>query len=121
MNKTSKTKMWLPTLFIALTSCAGVSRGCSGCVAEEFGSDWIVVQQRMLDGKPYNCWQPRNVSIANEGQSDGIYWKDSSGHLIHIAGQYIRVQVVNNDFTSAAKLVGVDLSRCVGGAYEEKK
>lgn len=106
---------WLP--IIVLAGCAGLGRECSSCNAENFGSDWIIVQQRQTDGRVYNCWLLRDTSVANEGASDGIYWKSMDGHLVHIAGQYSRVQVENGKFKDAAKLVGIDAELCRSGAY----
>ena len=102
-------------LFIA--GCAGMRRGCSSWYASSFGSDWIIVQYR-FDGTPINCWKLEDTSVDNEGQSDGIYWKDGhSGHLVHIAGWYNRVQIANRDFKNAAELLGVDLAKCGNGRY----
>jgi hypothetical protein len=97
--------------------CAGVSRDLSSKIASEIGADWIVVQYR-FDGTPINCWKLNDAGISNEPASDGIFWKDSTtGHLVHISGWYNRVQVVNRDFLSAARLVGVDAAACDSGVY----
>lgn len=106
---------WLLGLLV-FSSCAGWGRGCSSWTAENMGADWIVVQYRS-DGHPINCWKLNDTSVANESNSDGVYWKQDS-HLIHISGWYNRVQVFNNDFTQAAKLMGIDLERCVNGRYK---
>ncbi len=95
---------------LLLVGCAGASRDCSGCNAERFGADWIVVQYRM-DGEPLNCWQLHGKAVANEVNSDGIWWVADSGHLVHISGHYNRVQVTGSDFEAAAKEVGIDLKR----------
>ncbi len=110
--------------FLLLVGCAGMARDCSSCSASSFGSDWIIVQYG-FDGKPINCWQEQNAAISNEKGTDGIYWEHNSwehnSHLIHISGRYNRVQVFNKDFAGAAKSIGVDLDKCVGGAYGEVK
>ena len=103
-------------LFLFLTGCAGISRGCSSWYAGAAGANWIIVQYG-FDGKPINCWKLQNVSVSNEEGSDGIYWKDESGHLVHISGWYNRVQVSGNNFKEAAELVGVDLSKIKNGKY----
>lgn len=110
-------------LCMLLASCAGFQRGCSSCTAQNFGSDWIIVQFG-TDGKPFNCWRLEGVSVANEEHSDGIYWQSSDGHLVHISGFYNRVQVSGTflsdreeRFQAAARKVGVDLSKCKDGAY----
>jgi hypothetical protein len=100
-----------------LTGCAGFGRSCSSWNAENFGSDWIIVQYGM-DGTPINCWKLVNVSVTNETGSDGIYWKDSeTSHLIHISGWYNRVQVADGRFKEAADLVGVKLEYVKNGKY----
>lgn len=109
--------VWLALFSLWLAGCAGFERGCSSEVATSFGADWIVVQQRATDGKPYNCWLLQNVSVANEGHSDGVYWASSDGHLVHIAGQYARVQVKDGKWKNAAHLIGIDSELCREGAY----
>lgn len=104
--------------FFLLAGCAGTMRDCSSCTAENFGADWIVVQYA-ASGQINNCWSLRNVGITNEPSSDGIFWRSPAGHLVHIGGWYARVQVVNNDFEGAAKLLGVEYSHCKDGKYIE--
>ena len=110
--------MKLRTILVALllTGCAGMQRDCSSCNASSFGGDWIVVQYR-FDGSPINCWQMRNTPITNETQSDGIYWQDRGGHLVHIAGWHNRVQVQGERWEEAAAALGIEESRCKNGVY----
>lgn len=110
-----------------LFSCAGWDRGCSSWIASDFGADWVIVQIG-YSGKPFNCWQLHDVAVTNEPQTDGIYWKSTDGHLVHISGWYNRVQVytyngllTKKGWENAAKQVGVDLDRCTGGVYLEAK
>jgi hypothetical protein len=105
----------LTCLFVS--GCAGWGRSCSSWQAENFGTDWIVVQYRM-DGAPINCWVLHSTSITNEDKSDGIYWKDpTSGHLVHISGWYNRIQVDSGNFQQAANLLGIEIQACVNGKY----
>ncbi len=107
-------------LFVFLAGCAGMSRSCASCKAENFGADWIVVQYK-YDGVPMNCWRLADVSITNETSSDGIYWKDTrTGHLVHISGWYNRVQVFGANYRDAAVLLGIDLDQCDNGAYPSR-
>jgi len=106
---------YMPLVF--LCGCAGLARDCSSCNAESFGSQWIIVQYG-FDGTPINCWQEMNAAVSNESGTDGIYWKHGP-HLVHISGFYSRVQVANNDFSSAANAIGIDLARCSGGIYKK--
>ncbi len=106
--------------FVALlgfvVGCAGVERDCASCNASNFGSDWIVVQYE-YNGTPINCWKLPDTAITNEEHTDGIFWREPSGHLVHISGWYNRVQVVGGDYPGAAKSLGIDMSRCSDGAY----
>lgn len=77
-----------------------------------------MVVQFDTQGRPFNCWKMQGVSIDNEPHSDGVWWKDSAGHLIHISGWYNRVQVAGGNFTSAAQALGVDADRCTNGVYK---
>lgn len=114
---------WLKAVgALALVGCAGTMRSCHGCMAEEMGADWIVVQYK-TDGIPMNCWRLPGTSVANEQGSDGIHWYETSGHLVHISGWYNRVQVSHGDWAGAARTIGVDLESCGDGKYSptEKK
>jgi hypothetical protein len=97
--------------------------GCAGFQCNEnFGNtlflsaDWIVLQYG-YNGDPINCWELKDTAITNEEKTDGIYWREPSGHMIHISGWYNRVQVTNNDWKGAALAVGVDDARCKDGTY----
>lgn len=105
--------------FVFLVGCAGWQRDCSSYTAKQLGSDWVVVQYG-FDGAPINCWKLDGVGIANEEHSDGIFWQQSGGHLVHISGWYNRVQVGSGGFASAAKAIGVDIERCTNGKYVSK-
>jgi hypothetical protein len=109
-------RLFILGFFLMMAGCAGFQRGCSSCTAQSFGSDWIVVQYA-ANGDPINCWRLQNVSIANETNSDGVYWKEGSGHLVHISGWYNRVQVDGGRFEEAARLLGVELSKITNGKY----
>lgn len=89
----------------------GVSRGCSGCFATAVGADWVVVQLD-LEGTPFRCWELHGVSIANEAQSDGIYWEEENGNLVHISGLYNRVQVENEAWGAAFASLGLTQETC---------
>ena len=109
-----KNKMKIKYLLLALglTSCAGFSRSCSSTIATEFGGDWIVVKTDM-NGKAFRCWRLEGVSVTNEPQSDGIYWKTNEGHLVHVSGSYDRIQVTGNDWSSAYKELGITVGECL--------
>lgn len=97
---------------LLFVGCAGVSRSCSSCNAEEFGADWVIVQMD-LNGTPFRCWELPNTSVTNESQSDGVYWKDSvTGNLVHLSGHYNRVQVVGGNWDRAFEDLGLTKAIC---------
>lgn len=109
----------LIALSSALSGCSGLWRGFSSWQAENFSSDWIIVQND-YEMIPKMCWRLANTSVTNENGTDGIYWLDPhEAHLVHISGWYNRVQVANGDWGGAAERLGVDLNRCRNGRYEK--
>lgn len=110
-------KYWyLLLVLVLLSGCAGLGRGCPSIWASAAGADWIIVQYG-LDGSPIAAWKLTNVSVANEQNSDGIYWKEGSGHLVHVSGWYNRVQVAGGDYQNAAKLLGIEVDKIQNGRY----
>lgn len=82
------------------------------------GSDWIVVQFDQ-SGRPFNCWKLHGAAVDNN-EGGNVDWKDpANGHLVHITGWENRVQVQGGDFTSAAKLLGIDAAKCDNGIYHQ--
>lgn len=101
---------------VVLLGCAGVQRDCSSSCASNLGGDWVLVQYR-FDGTPINCYQLKDTPITNEPHSDGVYWQDEGGHLVHISGWVNRVQVSGGKYDEAAKTLGVDMKFCKNGVY----
>lgn len=106
----------IAALALFLAGCAEFERDCSSSCASNLGGDWIIVQYRM-DGTPINCWELRSTAVSNEQGTDGIFWQDPGGHLVHISGWYNRVQVHNNNWIGAANTLGVDDNLCKNGVY----
>jgi hypothetical protein len=104
-----------PALLL-LAGCASWERDCNSKVSSTFGGNWIVLQYG-FDGTPINCWKLENTAITNETGTDGIYWQDPDGHLVHISGWYNRVQINGSNWDGAAKSIGVELVRCTNGKY----
>lgn len=104
-------------IVLFLTGCAGIERDCGSSCATSFGGDWIVVQYR-ADGSPINCWRLKDTAISNEPHTDGVFWQDPGGHLVHISGWYNRVQVQGNRWEEAARSIGVNDTLCKNGVYQ---
>lgn len=106
-------------LLFLLVGCAGTMRDCSSCNAESFGSAWLIVQYN-YDSKPMNCWHYDDVAITTEG-SNGIFWKDpKSGNLIHVSGIALnRVQISGDNWENASEHLGIKLTACHNGRYDE--
>ena len=115
-----KTTLRIALAATLLLGCAGIQRDCSSCWASNTGGNWIIVQYR-FDGTPINCWELRNTPVDNEGHTDGIFWQDKGGHLVHISGWYNRVQVQSERWEEAAATLGVDEARCKNGVYQPSK
>ena len=98
-------------ILLGLVSCAGVERSCSACGAGAMGSDWVVVQYAM-DGTPLRCWSLEDVSVANETNSDGIYWLSEGGNLVHLSGQYNMIQVQTGRWEQAYEELGLSKQVC---------
>lgn len=99
-------------MLLMLTSCAAIDRSCSSCLATNIGADWIVVELAEVDGTPYRCWELRGVSVVSEQGSDGIYWKNNQGNLVHVAGSYDYVQVKNNRWDDAFAQINMTREAC---------
>jgi hypothetical protein len=111
-------RYWAITLL--LFGCAGTQRGCASGCASELGADWVIVQMD-LNGRPFRCWALAGVSVGNESASDGIYWQERSGNLLHISGHYNRVQVTGGDWNAAYRELGLTQATCAtiaGSQYD---
>lgn len=104
-------KIAIAFCMLFVVGCAGLNKSCASCTAENFASDWVVVQLD-LSGKPFRCWALQNVSISNEGQSDGIWWENQQGNLVHISGLYNRVQVRNDNWNDAYSELALTKETC---------
>ena len=78
----------------------GCDRHMSSWKASSYGSDWLVVQYSQ-NGDVINYWELNNKSVGSEESSDGIYFKDNSGNVVHLSGHYIYVQA--SDMEAAKK------------------
>lgn len=104
-------RLWKLIPMFLLVGCAGLARDCSAGCASSLGSDWIIAQYN-YSGEQIHCWKLNDRSVGNEPSSDGIFWTDNNGHLVHIGGWYTRVQVVNGNYESAASNNNIDLKGC---------
>jgi len=81
--------------------------------ATHVGADWVIVELTETDAIPYRCWMLDDISIVSEDSSDGIYWENPEGELVHISGSYDYVQVDSKDWASALAQVNMDIPTCL--------
>lgn len=79
---------------------SGLSRNANAWLASAYGSDWLVVHYAQ-DGKVINHWELEDKSIGNETQSDGIFFLDNSGNVVHLSGHYVYIEIKNDAWQSA--------------------
>jgi len=78
----------------------GCSRKLDSWSASAYGSDWLVVHYTQ-NGDVINSWELNNKSVGNEDGSDGIYFTDNEGNVVHLSGHYVYVQIVNDKWEEA--------------------
>jgi len=92
---------------VGLIGCVMFMPSCNLAFKQQMtgvtGSDWLVVQFDAY-GKVVKSWELHDDFVHNEGQSDGIYFKDSDGNIVHLSGFYTYVQVSNWDAARAKYL-----------------
>ena len=57
-----------------------------------YGAHWLVIE-RANNGKVIQYWELRNKTILNEPQSDGIYFPDKDGLMVHLSGKYLFIEI----------------------------
>ena len=87
-------------LLAAIIGPKGCVREVKSWKADAYGSDWLVVQYAQ-DGSIIHTWQLEDKSVGSERDSDGIYFPDNNGNIVHLSGHYVYVQVKDGDFDSA--------------------
>lgn len=94
----------LMLVLLALIGPKGCERRVASWKAEAYGSDWLVVQYA-YDGSTIASWKLRDKSVGNEEGSDGIFFRTNKGHIIHLSGHYVYVQIQDGDWESAEVLL----------------
>jgi hypothetical protein len=78
-----------------------IARYWASYKADAYGSDWLVVKEDM-SGNTIRYWELNDKSVGSEDGSDGIYFIDEGGDVVHLSGFYTYVQV-NGGFEQAKK------------------
>jgi len=81
-------------LFMA--SCAGADLKCRGCCNDVYGADWLIVQYNQSGGI-ISHWTLKKKAIFNEENSDGIYFTDDYGNVVHLSGHYLYIEADNDE------------------------
>lgn len=98
-------------ILFGLSFHRGARRGCTAVVADATGANWLIVTYNLY-GDPFRCWELHEVAVTNESQSDGIYWKEANGNLVHLSGFYNRIQVTNGNWEAAFASLGITQEQC---------
>jgi hypothetical protein len=103
------TEIWRTgVLLLGFIIFIGVLAGPKGCSrrydawkASSYGSDWLVIRYNAM-GKPVDHWELKNKSVGNEQDSDGIFFVDNDGIVVHLGGgAYGYYQVHNGAWDKA--------------------
>lgn len=86
--------------FFLVFGPSGLNRNVNAWRASAFGSDWLVVHYAQ-DGRVINHWELHDLSIGNETQSDGIFFLDNDGNVVHLSGQYVYIEIKKDQWKSA--------------------
>jgi len=60
--------------------------------ASTYGANWLVIE-RANNGAVLNYWELRKTTIMSEKGSDGIFFPDKDGLMVHLSGKYIYIEV----------------------------
>lgn len=95
------------TLLIVIGICVALFPSCSlgwqQTVIGATGTDYLVIQYD-AQGKRLHHWELKSRVIKNEDASDGIYFRDNGGNIVHLSGFYTYIQVFNWDEARALYL-----------------
>ena len=69
-----------------------ISRYWASYKADAYGSDWLVIKEDM-QGNTIRHWELKDKSVGSEEGSDGIYFIDENGDVVHLSGFYTYIQV----------------------------
>ena len=84
---------------------AGISRDARSWFGQNYGSDWVVVQYAQ-DGTVINHWELEGTGITSEPSSDGIYFIDGDGNVVHLSGHYLFIQTQDIEASRAKYIEG---------------
>ena len=94
-------------IIILVIGPSRIGRYWASYKADAYGSDWLVVKED-ISGNTIRHWELKEKSVGSEEGSDGIYFIDEGGDVVHLSGFYTYVQV-KGSFEEAKKkyLIGV--------------
>lgn len=71
--------------------------------SDAYGANWLVLEQNE-DRKIVQYWELKKTSVGNEEDSDGIYFTDENGFVIHLSAPYKLVEIPDGKWEEAKKL-----------------
>ncbi len=69
-----------------------IARYWASYKSDAYGSDWLVIEEDM-QGNAIRHWELEDKSVGSETNSDGIYFIDENGDVVHLSGFYTYIQV----------------------------
>lgn len=94
---------------VAIVVLLAVITGPQGCrnrlrswSSSAYGSDWMIVQYAQ-DGSVITNWEVKNRAVNNEQNSDGIYFIDDDGNVVHLSGHYVYVEIRGDKWDEARR------------------
>lgn len=88
-------------LFALFVGPNRINRYWASYKADAYGSNWLVIKEDM-GGNAIRHWELTNKSVGSEANSDGIYFIDENGDVVHLSGFYTYIQV-KGDFETVKK------------------
>ncbi len=88
-------------LLLAFIGPNRISRYWASYKADAYGTNWLVIKEDM-SGDSIRYWELKDKSVGSEANSDGIYFIDENGDVVHLSGFYTYIQV-KGDFEAAKK------------------
>lgn len=90
----------LATIAVLVVGPARISVWWDNYRSSSYGSDWMVIEHSAT-GEIIHYWELHGKTICNEQNSDGIYFTDNTGNVIHLSGFYKYIEIKDGAWEEA--------------------